>query len=219
MRLSRSRLRRRRFLTLERSAAWKIPVPDYYVEVIPELRQWDKPVIASVAGLTIEEFVQVAQTLTQAGADLIEINLNDPHVHTHVHPFQSVERLDEVVSAFRRQISAPIAIKLPASVPLTLSDVARTLVRNDIPVVMCHNTSANGGPSQAQTVLEAAGGKLDVIGVGGVSTGAQALAILQQGVKAIQVGSAVVKEGVGVFARLKHELGEFIGADSAKLAS
>ena len=191
----------------------------YYVEVIPELRQWNKPVIASVAGLTIEEFVQVAQTLTQAGADLIEINLNDPHVHTHVNPFQSVERLDEVVSALRGQITAPIAIKLPATVPLTLSDVVHTLVRNDIPVVMCHNTGANGGPSQARTVLEAAAGKLDVIGVGGVSTGAQALAILQQGVKAVQVGSAVVKEGVGVFARLKHELGEFIGVETAKLAS
>ena len=68
-------------------------------------------------------------------------------------------------------------------------------------------------------MLEAAEGKLDVIGVGGVSTGAQALAILQQGVKAIQVGSAVVKEGVGVFARLKHELGEFLGTDTARLAS
>lgn len=195
------------------------PGTDYYVEVIPELRQWSKPVIASVAGLTIEEFVQVAQTLTQAGTDLIEINLNDPHVHAHVNPFQSVERLDEVVSALRRQIAAPLAIKLPATVPLTLSDVAHALVRNNIPVVMCHNTGANGGPSQAQAVLEATEGRLDVIGVGGVSTGAQALAILQQGVKAIQVGSAVVKEGVGVFARLKHELEELIGAETAKLAS
>ena len=84
---------------------------------------------------------------------------------------------------------------------------------------MCHNTSANGGPSQAQAVLEAAEGKLDVIGVGGVSTGAQALALLQQGVKAIQIGSAVVKEGVGVFARLKHELGELRGTATAKLTS
>ena len=84
---------------------------------------------------------------------------------------------------------------------------------------MCHNTSVNSGPSQAQAVLEAAEGRLDVIGVGGVSTGAQALAILQQGVKAIQVGSAVVKEGVGVFVRLKHELEELIGTDTTKLAS
>ncbi len=195
------------------------PGTDYYVDLIPELRKWDKPVIASVAGLTLEEFVHTAQALTQAGADLIEINLNDPHVHDHVHPFQSVKRLDEVVSALRRQIAAPIAIKLPVTVPLALSDVAHTLVQNDLPVAMCHNTAANGGPSQAQAVLEAAKGKLDVIGVGGVSTGAQALTILQQGVKAIQVGSAVVKEGVGVFARLKHELGELIGTDIAKLAS
>ena len=207
------------FLDPEAQCGLENPGTDYYVEVIPELRQWGKPVIASVAGLTIEEFAQVAQTLTQAGADLIEINLNDPHVHTHVHPFQSVERLDEVVSALRRQIAAPLAIKLPAAVPLALSAVVHTLVRNNILVVMCHTTGANGGPSQARVVLEAAEGELDVIGVGGVSTGAQALALLQQGVKAIQVGSAVVKEGVGVFARLKHELGELLGTDTAKLAS
>ena len=195
------------------------PGTDYYVEVMPELKKWAKPIIASVAGLSIEEFVLAAQALAQAGADLIEINLNDPHVHTHVNPFQSAKRLDEVVGALQNQIAAPLAMKLPATVPLELSDVARTLVQNDIPVAMCHNASVNGGPSQAQTILEAAGGKLDIIGVGGVSTGWQALNILKNGVKAIQVGSAVVKEGVGVFARLKHELGELVGNDVTQVAS
>ena len=190
------------------------PGTDYYVEVIPELRKWGKPVIASVAGLTIEEFILVAQALAKAGADFIEINLNDPHVHNHVDPFQSVERLNEVVSTLRHKISAPLAVKLPSSVPLPLSGIAQTLVRNKIPVAMCHNASADGGPSQAQVILEAAEGELDVIGVGGVSSGAQALAVLQQGIKAIQVGSAVVEEGVGVFTRLKHELAELTGTET-----
>ena len=175
--------------------------------------------IASVAALSIEELVSVAQALTRAGANLIEINLNDPHVHDHVHPFQSVTRLDEVVATLRDQITAPLAIKLPPRVPLDIAAVAHTLVKNDIPAAMCHNASADGGPSQAQTVLAATDGVLDVIGVGRVATGAQALSILRQGVRAIQVGSAVFKEGVGVFARLKQEMAELSGTEAEKLPS
>jgi dihydroorotate dehydrogenase (fumarate) len=178
----------------------------YYRELLPELRRAGKPVIASVAGLAVEEFVLVAQVLTAAGADLIEINLNDPHVHTHLAPFAAVDRLAKLVSAFRRSIPAPLAVKFPAVVPLPLPEVARVLLDADIPVAVCHNTSADGGPSQAQTILHAAKDRLEVIGVGGVSHGAEAVAVLQSGIKAIQIGSAVVKEGVGVFTRLKREI-------------
>ena len=47
-----------------------------------------------------------------------------------------------------------------------------------------------------------------MIGVGGVSTGAEALTVLHNGVKAIQIASAVVREGVGAFTRLKRELAD-----------
>src|SRR5215475_11810773 len=53
------------------------PGATYYAEVLPELQRAGKPVIASVAGLTIDEFIIVGQALAAAGADLIEINLND----------------------------------------------------------------------------------------------------------------------------------------------
>lgn len=184
----------------------------YYIELLPELRRGGKPVIASVAGLSVEEFVLVAQGLAAAGADLIEINLNDPHVHTHLAPFGSIDQLAKLISAFRRSIPAPLAVKFPATVPLPLADVAQVLLDADIPVAVCHNTSANSGPSQAQTILHAAKGQLEVIGVGGVSSGAEALAVLRHGITAIQIGSAVVKEGVRVFARLKREM-----ADSLEL--
>src|SRR5262245_45834265 len=44
------------------------PGHTYYVELLPELRRVGKPVIASVAGLTVEEFILVAQALATAGA-------------------------------------------------------------------------------------------------------------------------------------------------------
>src|SRR5215813_12205292 len=178
----------------------------YYVELLPELRRTGKPVIASVAGLTVEEFVLVAQALAAAGADLIEINFNDPHVHTHLAPFAAADRLRQLASTIRQAVYVPLAVKLPPAVPLPLAEVAAALLDSAIPAAICHNSSANGGPSQAQAVLRASAGRLDVIGVGGVAGGAEALAVLRGGIKAIQIGSAVVKEGPSVFARLKREM-------------
>ncbi len=184
------------------------PGHEYYVALLPELRRVGKPVIASVAGLTIEEFILVAQALASTGADLIEINLNDPHVHTHLSPFDSINHLSGIVSVIRQAVATPLAVKLPPTVALPLPDVTAVLLDSGIPVAICHNTPVNGGPSQAQTILQASNSRLDVIGVGGVSSGAEALAVLQSGIKAIQIGSAVVKEGVGVFARLKREMAD-----------
>jgi dihydroorotate dehydrogenase (fumarate) len=178
----------------------------YYVELLPELRRAGKPIITSVAGLTIDEFITVAQALAAAGADVIEINLNDPHVHTHVTPFASTSRLYEVISTIRQAVSAPIAVKFPANVPLALTDVAKVLIDAHIPAAVCHNASTNGNPSQAQTILHSVEGKVDIIGVGGVASGADAVAFLQSGLKALQVASAVMQEGASAFARLKREL-------------
>jgi dihydroorotate dehydrogenase (fumarate) len=188
------------------------PGHTYYIDLIPELRRIGKPVIASVAGLTVAEFVLVAQALAAAGADLIEINLNDPHVHTNVAPFASAARLREIVLAIRQAVSAPLAVKLPSTVPLPLPEVAAALLAAGIPAAICHNAPANGSLSQAQAILHASGGRLDVIGVGGVSSGAEALVVLQSGIRAIQIGSAVVQEGVGVFARLKRELADSLAS-------
>ncbi len=109
--------------------------------------------LAHIASLTIEEIVQVAHALARAGTDRIEVNLNNPHGHAHVNSMQSLARLDKVVSALRRQISALLAIKLSAAVPLILSDAVHTLVWNDIPVVMWLNTGTKGGPSQTRPFL------------------------------------------------------------------
>ncbi|MBI3247163.1 MAG: hypothetical protein HYZ50_11730 [Deltaproteobacteria bacterium] len=181
----------------------------YYATLLPELRRTGKPVIASVAGLSLEEFISTAQALAASGADLIEINLNDPHVHRHVNPFSSSARLFEVVSAIRHAVSAPVAVKFPSTVPLPLTEVAAVLRDADIRAAICHNASVNGAPSQAYTILQAVRGRIDIIGVGGVASGADAATFLNSGIKALQVATAVVKEGVGTFARLKRELLEY----------
>ena len=198
------------FLDPGASCGIENPGQDYYIKLLPELHRAGKPIITSVAGLTIDEFILVARSLAAAGADLIEINLNDPHVHTHVAPFASAARLYEVVSTIHQAVPAPLAIKFPANVPLPLTEVAKVLIDAAIPAAVCHNASTNGAPSQAQTMLNETKGALDIIGVGGVSSGADVVRLLQSGLKALQVASAVVKEGVSAFTRLKRELASYV---------
>ena len=104
------------------------PGVTYYVNLLPELRRVGKPVMTSVAGLRIEEFVRTAQILATAGADLIEVNLNDPQVHTHLAPFASADNLSRIVSTMRRAVAAPLVVKLPAKVSLPLATVTAILL-------------------------------------------------------------------------------------------
>lgn len=189
----------------------------YYVGLLPELRRAGKPIITSVAGLTIEEFIVTAQTLAAAGADLIEVNLNEPHVHEHLAPFASIENLEKIVSAIRSTVKSPLVVKLPSRVSLSIPVVASVLLESGIPATLCHNASANGGPTQAETMLHATKGQIDVIAVGGVSHGHEVLAVLRSGIKAIQIASAVVKEGPSAFARIKQEMVLHEGTDTASL--
>ncbi|MBM4256267.1 MAG: hypothetical protein FJ147_10255 [Deltaproteobacteria bacterium] len=196
------------FLDPGASCGIENPGVAYYIELLPELKRAEKPIITSVAGLTIDEFIVTAQALASAGADLIEVNLNEPHVHEHLAPFASPENLRMLVSAIHAAVQTPLVVKLPPRVPIALPVVASVLVDAGIPAVLCHNAAPNGGPTQAETILHAAKGHLEVIAVGGVSSGHEALSVLRSGMKAIQIASVVVKEGVRAFARLKRELRE-----------
>ena len=62
-------------------------------------------------------------------------------------------------------------------------------------------------------------GKLDLIGAGGISTGADILAKLRAGAQAVQLYSAMVYEGPGIVARLKSELVELLVAADASSIS
>ncbi len=200
------------FLDPGASCGIENPGVAYYVDLLPELKRAGKPIITSVAGLTIAEFITTAQTLAAAGADLIEINLNEPHVHEHLAPFASTENLRKIVSAIRAAVQIPLVVKLPPRVSLPVPAIAAVLLECGIPATLCHNASTNGAPTQAETMLHASKGKLDVIAVGGVSHGHEALAVLRSGVKAIQIASAVVREGVAAFTRIKSEIAQNEGA-------
>lgn len=60
---------------------------------------------------------------------------------------------------------------------------------------------------------QAAAGRIDLIGVGGIASGEDAYAKIRAGAKAVQLYTAMVFEGPGLVMRIRRELGELLRAD------
>ncbi len=170
----------------------------YYAEFFPELVKYGKPLIASVAGMKVGEYAQLARVLAQAGASMVELNLSNPHVREKVDPFASVKRLQTLLEAVRQEVACPLAVKLPLELPLPFSKAASVLEKTGVGVAVC--------PSALIRIVK---GRLDLIGAGGVSSGKDAWMVLHSGAKAVQIGSSLVREGPSVFARLHQEMVEW----------
>jgi dihydroorotate dehydrogenase (fumarate) len=175
------------------------PGQPYYLALIPELKASGKPVIGSVAGFTTMEYVDLAQAYGQAGVHIIELNLSDPVVPCNRGGTCDLAIVDEVVKAVRAITLTPLAIKLPGLPTGTVASAVDLLRRHQIEIFVCNTP-------QLEVFVPAIGGALDLIAVGGVSNGKDAQGALSRGAKAVQIGSALMKEGPSVFARIQREL-------------
>jgi dihydroorotate dehydrogenase (fumarate) len=175
------------------------PGQPYYLTILPELRAGPKPIIGSVAGFSTAEYVELAQAYAQAGVPIVELNLSDPIVLCNRGGGCDLTVVEDVLQAVRQAVQVRLAVKLPM---LPEGDVRRAtdlLTRHRIDMVVCNTPQV---PALAPII----GAALDIIAVGGVSTGKDAQVALNRGAKAVQIGSVLMKEGPGVFVRLQQEL-------------
>jgi dihydroorotate dehydrogenase (fumarate) len=177
----------------------KKPGQFYYLAVLAELQATGKPVIGSVAGFTTAEYVELAQAYAPAGVQIVELNLSDPIVPCNRRGACDLAAVAEVVKAVRTAVRGPLAVKLQSLPEAAMGQAVDLLRRHQIEVIVCNTP-------QLAAFESAIGGALDLIAVGGVSNGKDAHGALSHGAKAVQIGSALMKEGPGVFARLEQEL-------------
>lgn len=175
------------------------PGQPYYLGLIPELQDSGKPIIGSIAGFDVAEYVALAWAYERAGVPIVELNLSDPVVPCNRGGTCDLNIVAEVVKGVRAAVRAPLAVKLPALPDGAIGQAADLLRRHHIDIFVCNTP-------QVEVFATALGKMLDIIGVGGVSSGKDAHAALRRGAKAVQIGSALMKEGPAVFARLQREL-------------
>ena len=185
---------------------------EHFAGIARELTPRGKRIIASVVGATEEEFVDVARMLDSAGASIVELNLADDYVTGSVAPFASFERLKSLLGRVRGETGCVLAVKVPPRAPFEPRAIADLFKAMRIAIAVCANdlprelsidiaSGAIQGPprtlSQAHAFFKESENLLDVVAVGGVSSGRDAYVAHLTGARAVQVGSALMKEGAG----------------------
>jgi dihydroorotate dehydrogenase (fumarate) len=119
-----------------------------YAELIPKLKEFKKPVIASIASAPcthklppIEQYREIAVTIERAGADALELNLSCPNVED-IPIAMDPQSVRAVLQAVTREVQIPIGVKLAPynNVPKLFEEIARTLLDFDIAYVATINS-------------------------------------------------------------------------------
>lgn len=207
-----------------------------YAELIPHLKRFGKPVIASVAGLAEDDFPVIAETIDAARPDLIEVNLSCPNIPGKPQIGYDPETSERVLKKVRPKISVPMGVKLPPYFdPAHHEAMGKVLGRCGIDFLNMINSVGNGlvvDPERETVVIKPKGGfgglggrlikpvalanvrafykffggKIPIIGTGGVADGVDAFEHFLCGASAVQIGTVLVEEGLEVFGRLEAEL-------------
>lgn len=214
-----------------------------YVKEIEVAKASGVPVIGSVFGGSEQEMADLSSTMAQSGVDAIELNLSCPHASGIGAELGSTpERVEDICRLARSRVKVPIFAKLTPNTP-SIAALAVAASKGGADGIVAINT-LKGMAISPEARLPVLGNKLGglsgpaikpvglrcvyeisqavgipIIGVGGVSSGRDAIEYFMAGATAVQVGTAVWTDGPEVFARICSEIGHFMdehGYDSVR---
>ena len=190
-------------------------VDAFVAHELPELRRHDLAVIANISGNTPEEYGIMCEKLSDAGVDLIEVNISCPNVKAGGLAYGTRPELAAEVTSVAKAHAGktPVMVKLSPNVT-DITEIARAVadagadalslintlrgmridVNNRRPILKM-NTGGLSGPAvlpvAVRMVWEVAGTvSLPILGMGGVSDGDSAAQLMLAGASAVAVGTA-----------------------------
>jgi dihydroorotate dehydrogenase (NAD+) catalytic subunit len=183
-------------------------------DVAPVWATWQVPVIANIAGETVDDYAELAARLDAVpGVSGIEMNISCPNVESGLEFGTDPRGAAEVTAAVRRQTGLPLIVKLTPNVT-DIIGMARAVVDAGADALTLINTYpamkidvrtrkpalgwGSGGlsgpalkPIAIRLVyLVARAVDVPIIGCGGIMTGEDAVEYLMAGASAVQVGTA-----------------------------
>jgi len=199
------------------------PSVHHFSEELSEAKKGGVSVIVSIYGFSTEDFAEVARAAVEEGADALELNVSCPHVEkTGSEIGQNPRLLAEVVEKVKSIVDKPVFVKLTPNVA-DIVEVADAVAKAGADAITAINTVramaidvettrpilANkiGGlsgeaikPIAVRCVYEIYRQvDVPVIGCGGVTTWQDAVEFMLAGASAVQIGTAIAFEGMGVF--------------------
>jgi len=182
---------------------------------LPRLRQRGVDVVASLWGRTVEEFAQAASDMAGADVVAVEVNASCPNLEARAKIFAHDPETTAAVVRACRVVDRPLWVKLSPNTPDVVA-VAQAAVEAGASALVLVNTVlgmaidierrrpvlGNGGggvsgpgifPVALRTIYDvhAAMPDVPIVGVGGVSSGDDAIAMVMAGASVVEVGTAI----------------------------
>lgn len=214
-------------------------------ESIEELKKFkqmsDAPLIGSIFAGTADEFLSLAEKISDAPIDVLELDLSCPNVGQEFgEPFAySKDAIGKITEGVKAKTRTPVSIKLSPNA-WNIAELAKTAeaagadaitavntisgmgidVRARYPIL--HNVSGGvSGPTLFPIALKCVydiyeAVKIPIIGTGGVASGEDALAMVMAGATLVGVGSAVHYRGDSVFQKIVDEMKKIMKEEGIK---
>lgn len=182
---------------------------------LPRLKSEGAVVIVNLAGRQVSDYAETASIIDGTDADMIELNISCPNVHKGGMAFGTDKNMAaELVSEIRRCTSKPLIVKLTPNVT-DITEIALAVeaagadaislintllgMRIDIRTrrpMLANITGGLSGPAVFPVALRMVWQvkskvRIPVIGMGGISTGEDAVEMMLAGADAIMVGTAM----------------------------
>lgn len=89
----------------------------FIADDLPFIRQYDTNIIVNLAGHSIAEYCRVAEKMTQADVDLLELNISCPNIKEGGVAFgTNASMAEEVVREVKKVVTKPLIVKLSPNV-------------------------------------------------------------------------------------------------------
>ena len=209
------------------------PGVEHFLRELRRLKDWDIPVVASFFGETLEEFVEVASRLSEAGVDALELNCSCPNVEGVGVLGGDPAAVKRVTEAVKGCVDRPLFVKLSPNVS-DIAEVGRAAERGGADGLTAVNTlramaidvearrpilsnviGGLSGPALKPVALRCVwelyeAVEIPIIGCGGISTWRDAVEYLLAGASALQIGTAIMTRGLRVFREINMGLRRYM---------
>jgi dihydroorotate dehydrogenase (NAD+) catalytic subunit len=207
-----------------------------YCQEIGQLKNLKTPVIGSIYGANSKEFIELAKKMEEYGTTALELNLSCPHAKSYGLELGCDPKLvQEITSSVKDKVSIPVFVKLSPNVT-NIVKIAKAAEDGNADAIVAINTVKGmkidlelgkpilsnkiGGysgkaikPIGIRCVYDIAKNiDIPIIGVGGVTTGEDAMEYFMAGASAVQIGSGVYYRGVDVFKKVCVEIEQLMKA-------
>ena len=183
-------------------------------EDLPFMRQFDTKIIVNLCGKTVEDYIAVVRDFEGVDIDLFELNISCPNIKAGGMAMGTDPSMTEAVTReIKKHANAPLIVKLSPNVTDIVSiakaveaggadgvSLINTLLGMKIDIHRRMQVLGNGygglsGPAIKPVAVRmvnqvAKAVKLPVIGMGGITTGEDAIEFIMAGATAVAVGMA-----------------------------